>query len=352
MVKIAAYAIAKNESKHIKQWVDATKGADVRVVLDTGSTDNTYDLLQKYPVEAHRATLRDFRFDDARNLALDLIPSDVDVCVSLDMDEVPDLDFFDKIREAWKPETNRAWCMWDTGSIWANNNRIHSRNGYRWVKPCHEITKWVKQEPENVIVLETCVRHKPDDSKSRGYYLNLLELAVNEDPSDARMLAYLIREYYFNSNWNKIIEFGVKLEKLHTGWCVENSASYRTVAQAFFAQGDNQEGYNWLVKSAEVDPNSLEPWEALANYHYVHKEWDECFNAAWKVNELSIESDLHYLSDPLVQCKLYDLLSIACWNLNKKGSAKKFARLALEMNPEDKRLASNYYFMVANVKEI
>jgi len=27
MVKIAAYAIAKNEAKHVKQWVDATVGA-------------------------------------------------------------------------------------------------------------------------------------------------------------------------------------------------------------------------------------------------------------------------------------------------------------------------------------
>ena len=100
MVKIAVYAIAKNESKHVKRWVEATKGADVRVVLDTGSEDNTVQLLQKYPIEAHGATLSDFRFDVARNMALDLVPSDVDVCVSLDMDEIPDPDFFDKIRQA------------------------------------------------------------------------------------------------------------------------------------------------------------------------------------------------------------------------------------------------------------
>ena len=60
MVKIAVYAIAKNEAKHVKRWYEATKGADVRIVLDTGSEDNTYDLLQKYPIEAHSATLRDF----------------------------------------------------------------------------------------------------------------------------------------------------------------------------------------------------------------------------------------------------------------------------------------------------
>ncbi len=75
-MKIAVYAIAKNEAKHVKQWAEVTKGADVRIVLDTGSEDNTYDLLLQYDIEAHRATLSDFRFDVARNMALNLVPLD------------------------------------------------------------------------------------------------------------------------------------------------------------------------------------------------------------------------------------------------------------------------------------
>ena len=139
MVKIAVYAIAKNEAKHVKRWHKATKEADVRIVLDTGSEDKTYDLLLQYGIEAHRATLSDFRFDVARNMALNLVPSDVDICVSLDMDEVPDPDFFDLLRKGWKPDTGRAWVMWDTGNIWANNNRIHARHNYEWRYPCHEV---------------------------------------------------------------------------------------------------------------------------------------------------------------------------------------------------------------------
>mgnify|MGYP003349482436 CR=1 FL=1 len=81
-MKIAVYTIAKNEAKHVKRWAEATKGADVQIVLDTGSDDNTYDLLLQYGIEAHRANLSPFRFDTARNMALDLIPADVDVCVS------------------------------------------------------------------------------------------------------------------------------------------------------------------------------------------------------------------------------------------------------------------------------
>ncbi len=44
-MKIAVYAIALNEEKHVMQWLEATKDADVRLVADTGSTDQTVRLL-------------------------------------------------------------------------------------------------------------------------------------------------------------------------------------------------------------------------------------------------------------------------------------------------------------------
>lgn len=347
-MKIAVYAIALNEAKHVKRFVKACKGADLIVVADTGSTDNTYKLFKDLGVEVHKIAVQPFRFDDARNAALALVPDDVDVCVSLDIDEIPSKEFFDEIRNNWKPETNRAWAMWDTGDVWANNNRVHARFGYRWISPCHEVTVWTKEEPENVIVLESTVKHEPDNSKSRQFYLDLLKLAVKEKPDDARMWAYLIREYYFNNDWNKIIDSIVNLEKLHTGWCVENSASYRTVAIAYDKLGNRSKSLEYYIKSTEEDPNSLEPWAALAQYYYEEKDWQNCYNASVKVLDLSVESDAHYLSEPSAQWRLYDLLGIASWNLGKKGSAKKYSRIAHELNPEDTRLKSNYYFMLGN----
>ena len=40
-MKIAVYAIAKNEEKHLARWQEVCKEADHVVLLDTGSTDNT-----------------------------------------------------------------------------------------------------------------------------------------------------------------------------------------------------------------------------------------------------------------------------------------------------------------------
>ena len=40
-LKVAVYAISKNEEKFVKRWYESMKEADSIYVLDTGSTDNT-----------------------------------------------------------------------------------------------------------------------------------------------------------------------------------------------------------------------------------------------------------------------------------------------------------------------
>jgi tetratricopeptide (TPR) repeat protein len=349
MVKIAVYAIAKNEAKHVKQWYETTKEADVRIVLDTGSEDNTYELLQKYPIEAHRATLSDFRFDMARNMAMDLIPADVDVCVVLDMDELLAPDFFDKIRESWKPETTRAWVMWDTGNIWATNNRVHSRYGHRWMYPCHEVI--VADGEENTIVLDALGIHRPDNSKPRSGYLPLLELGHREDPTDHRMIVYLCREYFLKGMWQELIDVGKKLEDI-PGWNVERAQTWRGIGQAYINLGNDLEGLHWLQRGVEESPNDLEAWFPLAFYYYERKMWNHCYQASVVVDSIKLQGNSHYIADQSMQWRMYDLLSIACWNLGKKGSAKKYARKAVELNPDDERLVKNYEFiMTQTVKD-
>ena len=47
-MKIYIYSIAKNEEKFAKRFIDSCKGADKVIVCDTGSTDNTKKILQKW----------------------------------------------------------------------------------------------------------------------------------------------------------------------------------------------------------------------------------------------------------------------------------------------------------------
>ena len=46
-MKICVYAISKNEEKFVKRWTESMKEADEIYVLDTGSTDNTVNILKE-----------------------------------------------------------------------------------------------------------------------------------------------------------------------------------------------------------------------------------------------------------------------------------------------------------------
>jgi glycosyltransferase involved in cell wall biosynthesis len=87
-MKIAVYTIAKNEAKHVARWAESCKEADYRLILDTGSTDNTCQIAWDCDVTVETETFDPWRFDHARNVALTCLPDDIDLCISLDMDEV------------------------------------------------------------------------------------------------------------------------------------------------------------------------------------------------------------------------------------------------------------------------
>ena len=46
-MKVVVYAIAKNEKSFARRWMESMSEADEVVVLDTGSTDGTQQLLRE-----------------------------------------------------------------------------------------------------------------------------------------------------------------------------------------------------------------------------------------------------------------------------------------------------------------
>ena len=87
-MKIAVYTIALNEAQFVERWYESAKDADYLMIADTGSADGTVEKALALGINVHVISVRPWRFDDARNAALALLPDDIDYCISLDMDEV------------------------------------------------------------------------------------------------------------------------------------------------------------------------------------------------------------------------------------------------------------------------
>jgi SAM-dependent methyltransferase len=87
-LNVVVYAICKNEAQFVARFCAAAREADQVIVVDTGSTDETCNLLVAHGATVHEISIKPWRFDDARNAALSLVPADADICVSLDLDEI------------------------------------------------------------------------------------------------------------------------------------------------------------------------------------------------------------------------------------------------------------------------
>lgn len=175
-MKIAVYTIAKNEAQFVQRWADSCVDADYRIILDTGSTDNTVTLARDLGVDVTRWEFDPWRFDKARNMSLDLVPEDTDLCIALDMDEVLVEGWREHLEAAYadgvtRPRYQYTWS-WEgskPGLVYGGD-KIHARHGYYWKHPVHEVItpKNPEREVQGWYGLE--IHHHPDNTKSRGQY--------------------------------------------------------------------------------------------------------------------------------------------------------------------------------------
>jgi glycosyltransferase involved in cell wall biosynthesis len=342
-LKIAVYAISKNEEKFAERFCKAAKDADLIMVADTGSTDKTVEILEANGATVKHIYINPWRFDDARNAVLHMLPADVDVCVSLDLDEVLQEGWREAIEETWIEGTTRMRYGFDWGcGIVFLYEKIHARKGYRWHHPCHEYPVPDRIEEKWQVTNKLLVIHMPDPTKSRGQYLDLLRVSIEEDPHCPRNAFYYARELSFHGKWEQAIKEAERYLALpRATWINERCYAMRTIARCYVQIGNYDLALNWLRKATAEAPNTREPWCELAGVCYTLGRWAECYGAA--LTCLSITNkEMVYTIDPEVWgSKPHDFAAIASWNLKMYDLAKKHAQDAVDLDPNDMRLRRN-----------
>lgn len=348
-LKIAVYAICKNEEQFVDRWFNSMKEADGIFVLDTGSTDNTVSKLKKAGVTVVTKKIIPWRFDVARNESLKLVPNDYDICVCTDLDEVLNKGWRKTLEEIWEKGTTRLrynynWSHDENGNpiVSFYIEKIHYKNNYEWIHPVHEILKYKEENEKFITTDEITVDHYPDNSKSRSSYLPLLELSIEEKPNDDRNLHYLGREYMYYQKWNECIDTLIKHLSLPSAtWKDERCASMRFIARSYQHLKRYEEARMWLNKAILEAPYLRDPYMERAILEYNLKNWDEVI---YYIEEaLKIKSHAKsYINEPFSWNQTpYDLLSIAYFNIGNFKKALENINIALEIIKDDKRLNEN-----------
>lgn len=342
-MKVAVYTIAKNEASFVERWHASAIDADSIHILDTGSDDKTVTIARDLGIDVMRRVFDPWRFDVARNAALQMVPADTDYCISLDMDEVLVPGWREElermhVKGVTRPRYKYTWSWEKPGvpGLQYGGDKIHARHGYYWKHPVHEVIT-----PSGVEVQDWCgleIHHFPDHLKSRGSYFPLLELAVQEDPSDDRNSHYLAREYYNKGMYGQAeAEFLRHIDLPSATWAAEKAQSYR-----YLYKITNHEG--WLHAAINLCPDRREAQVELAQMLHDKGDWWGCLK--YSVGALSItERPLDYLTESFAWgSRPYDLAAIACHNLGLHSQAINYGLQALKVDPYDDRLAMNVRF--------
>lgn len=348
--KICVYAIAKNEEKFVDRWFNSVKEADYIYVLDTGSTDNTVDKLKELGVVVDQKIIDPWRFDVARNEALKMVKDDVDICVSIDLDEVLLPGWKDELGKIWDENVTRLhytynWSLDDNNRpiISFYSDKIHKRNCYEWIHPVHEVLNYIGDSKEIIKTTNNItINHFPDKNKSRSGYLPLLELSVEENPTDDRNMHYLGREYMFYERWNDCIDTLIKHLNLKTAtWKDERSASMRFIARSYKKLKRYDEAKMWLDKAMKETPYLRDPYVERALLEYELNNLNETEKYCTEALKIKTHEKTYVNERFSWDETIYDLLSIVKYNKKDYDKSLYYINKALEINPNNKRILKN-----------
>jgi tetratricopeptide (TPR) repeat protein len=347
-LKIAIYTISKNEEKYVDKWVSTNTEADLRLVCDTGSTDQTVNKLKSHGITVIPISVMPWRFDVARQTALNLLPPDIDVCIWQDLDE--------ELLPGWREQIEKIWSndlttlnhrYRNNNNPWQWHSKIHSRHNCRWTGAVHETLIWNVEE-KSAWAPDLYLDEHQDFTKDRKSYLNLLLKKIKEGDEYWKTYYFLANDYINQGRRTEAIDARIKSYELCNDGSIVKSYIARNIARNFLDSSDKDSAYKWFKISID-DSDEKESWFFLCELYYQNQEWDQCYIAAKKCISITDKRDGFTYDPKAWDYFVYDYAALAAYNLELYKQAVKYGRLAIDHSPSDQRLRKNLDFFLEKV---
>ena len=371
MNKICVYAIAKNESKNVQEWVKSMSPADHIIVLDTGSTDNTVSLLKRLGVEVHQKQYEHFRFDTARNDSLDLIPDEYNIRVCTDLDErFSNSDWAKILKENWDENKPRVvysyvWSHTSDGlpGLQFDINKIHGIDpNLRWKGAVHEHLTFMKENTRqftkfidlrNQIVLH----HYSDLTKPRKFYIQLMEERVKDDPLDKESYILLGNEYRVKGAPEKAIQCYIDAIKLYkqdkeddVGRLILLPGIYYALGNSYYKSKQLPEAMSAYIQGIAANKTYRDNYYGLSVIYYENQMYHAAIGFLNQALETTFQKHCWLEDGSLWTFVIYDLLGACHAQLKEWDKGLSYAQIALQYESNNKILIEHYQYYLKEVE--
>jgi glycosyltransferase involved in cell wall biosynthesis len=287
-MNVTLYAICKNEEKNIEKFINNSKKFYHTVVVDTGSTDNTVQLLRDAGIEVyeHPQTREEFDFSVARNQALSYVKTDW--AFVLDFNEDVDEFYpegFDAISKEFTAFKHLRYDDNGTDEPVQSNEvhiRFHRTKNYTWVNAVHEVPNFFPtEEYPNESSVNTTIKITKKINKTIDkeiFYFTICEREHKKDPTNWYWIWFIFNHYYNVRNFQKALEYGQEFLNVSKPYF----DSFRILAfircsQILFSMGDTQRGMNYAFHGVSEGMNmgGMQLTQAFSYFFEVSKKYND-----------------------------------------------------------------------------
>lgn len=280
-MNVTLYAICKNEEKNIDKFIDNSKKFYDTVVVDTGSVDNTVQLLRDHGITVYEHPQREdeFDFSIARNQALSYVKTDW--AFSLDFNETVDdlyLDGFDVIQSEFTCFKHLRFDDNGEGEPTQSNEvhvRFHRTENYKWANAVHEIPQFFATDNHSTeSSVDTTIKITKKIHRTvhkELFYLSICEREYQKNPKNWNCLWFIFNHYWSVGSFDKVLTYGHQFLDITKPYFDQFRIHvFIKLSQVYFSSNELQKACNYAFHALSEAMNIGEPYLSEA-FQYLNK---------------------------------------------------------------------------------
>ena len=274
--------IVKNESKIITRLFDSViLFIDTFCICDTGSTDNTIEIIETYFKEKNipgKVIIEPFQnFAHNRNVALQACVGMSDYVLLMDADMVLSLNQFDK--NILNTCDHFDICQKNLSLHYINTRIVKNNGDYKYIGVTHEYIHTPPNTKGLILDKNTIYIHDIGDGgcKQDKFERDILLLTngLKEDSNNSRYVFYLANSYHDSRKYEKAIEYYKKRIQLR-GWNQEVWYSYYRIGLCYNKMEQFSNALFYWLEGYNYCPERLEGLYEIIHYYRLNSKHTLC----------------------------------------------------------------------------